>query len=141
MSILRAAAKIFPDEILRKIVSYVPGRNYSIYKTGWIEMTRRLNEDPILRSRFKTTKTLWCHFRRGKNTLKTAAAMTYEDPWYGACHLVMLPLQNKNDAMAFRMTRWGFIQTATGFVYEMLSDDKIFFRFQNRKEKTIHIIA
>lgn len=71
-----------------------------------LETVAEIFPDEIFRSKFRTDKTLWCFFRRGKDRLKTAAAMTFEDPWYGdTCHMMMLPRQNKNDATEFRMTR------------------------------------
>jgi hypothetical protein len=139
MSVLKNAAKIFPDEILRKIVSYVPGK-ISIHKTGWKEMIRRLRHDADFRSKLNTVKPyLYCSFRHGKNRLKTPATMTYEDPWYGACHMMILTVANEKDALEFRVCQWVLAVLGNGIVYEKLVKNKLFFKFRDRKEKTIHL--
>lgn len=137
MSILKKAAKILPDDILRHIVSYVP-RLVSIHKTGWIEMIRRLNEDEVFRSKRYGSCGSYGSFRRGQNKLKTAAAMTYEDPWYGACHMMILTRQNKNNAAEFHMTQWADVFT-NGFFGKRFFREWIFFRFNNGHQKAIHV--
>ncbi|NDE15974.1 hypothetical protein EBZ80_13690 [bacterium] len=139
MSILKKAVKILPDDLLRKIVSFVP-QPVSIHKIGLKEMIRRLRVDVDFRDRFKTEKyRQYCSFRRGKNKLKTEAAMTYEDPWYGSCHLMILDRENRKNPMEFSATQWQMKRTLTGIYYEERDSNNLFLLFPNRHKKTIRV--
>jgi hypothetical protein len=131
--IQKKAAKILPDEILREIVSYVPGKT-TIYKNGYKELYSRITEENF-HPNMRGHPLFFCSFRHGKNKLKTPAAMTFEDPWYGTCHLMMLNRPNKNNHMEFLMTKWAgrhpWTPSLTTHVGQRFHRRNIFFYFPN----------
>jgi len=133
-SILKKIAKTLPYDLLRKIVTYVP-QPVSIHKTGLKEMLRRLSEDLSFRSKMISKYPIdsICSFRAGKNKLKTQAAMTYEDPWYGECHLMILNRKNKKNPMEFRATFWHVTEQYPNF--RTYDRNKISLHFLNQGVK------
>jgi hypothetical protein len=126
---MKRAVKILPDELLRKIVGYVPNKKISIYKNGYKELTRRIVYEN-LRPNLTETR-YYCSFRRGKNRLKTVEVMTYEDPWYGTCHRMALTNKNKNNSMEFEMTKYPYLDPVAKRSRNWFQSGSIFFYFPN----------